>query len=83
MTLTKLFLEGLQTHKNYLRKEFAAKLISSMVNKLKKDGIKTIYSKARTWNYASNQLQQKLGFIQYSQDQVDFLYKLDVETYSI
>jgi len=74
-------LEGLQTHKDYYRNGFASKLINNMIYDLKKDGIKTLYSEARTWNAASNQLQQKLGFIKYGQHELNNLYKLDVETY--
>jgi 2-polyprenyl-3-methyl-5-hydroxy-6-metoxy-1,4-benzoquinol methylase len=74
-------LEGLQTHRDYYRKGFATKLIDNMIFDLKKDGIITLYSEARTWNDASNQLQQKLGFIKYGQDELNNLYKLDIETY--
>lgn len=77
----KFLLEGLQTHKNYLRRGFATKLINEMINDLKIDGITTIYSEARKWNDASNCLQRKLGFIQYGQDEVNILYKLNVEAY--
>ena len=72
----------MQTHKDYYRNGFASNLIDNMINDLNKDGIKMIYSEARTWNIASNQLQQKLGFIQYGQDKFNYLYKLDIMTYN-
>lgn len=74
-------LEGLQTHKDYLRMGFAAKIIKGIIYDLNKNGIKTLYSEARTWNDASNQLQLKLGFEQYGQDELNYLYRLDVESY--
>lgn len=44
----KFLLEGLQTHKNYLRRGFAIKLINEIINELKIDRITTIYSNIRS-----------------------------------
>ncbi len=74
----KYVLEGLQTHKDYYRKNYASKLISFMMKALKKDGIHTLYSEARVWNIASNQLQIKLGFIKYDQEGNNNLYKINL-----
>lgn len=78
----KYLLEGLQTHKDYFRKGYASKLIVALIQDIYKDGIETLFSEARTWNVASNQLQQKIGFIQYGQDELNYLYRLDVKAYN-
>ncbi|MFA5526858.1 MAG: GNAT family N-acetyltransferase [Acholeplasmataceae bacterium] len=72
----KHILEGLQTHRDYYRMGFATKLIQGMICDLKKEGIKTLYSKARIWNNASNALQIKLGFTRYDQVENDYLYSI-------
>lgn len=74
----KYVLEGLQTHKDYYKKNYASKLILAMIEALKKDGIHTLYSEARVWNIASNQLQIKLGFIKYDQEGNNNLYRINL-----
>ncbi len=74
----KHLLEGLQTHRDYYRMGYASKLIQGMIDDLQKDGIKTLYSEARVWNDSSNNLQTKLGFIRYGEDNNNYLYKLDL-----
>ncbi|MGE4320394.1 MAG: GNAT family N-acetyltransferase [Acholeplasmataceae bacterium] len=71
-------LEGLQTHRDYYRKNYASKLILGMMESLKKDGIKVLYSEARVWNTTSNALQTKLGFIKYGQNGINNLYKINL-----
>ena len=71
----KYLLEGLQTHKDFLRKGYATKLMNEMILDLKKDGIKSLYSQVRKWNKASNKLQRKIGFTQFGQDELNNLYK--------
>lgn len=78
----KFLLEGLQTHKDYYMQGYAMKLLDNMIFDLKKDGIKTLFSEARTWNNASNNLQIKLGFTKYGQDDYNYLYKLNVDEYN-
>jgi RimJ/RimL family protein N-acetyltransferase len=75
----KHILEGLETHRDYYRMGYGSKLIQEMINDLKKDGIKTLYSEARVWNDASNNLQSKLGFIRYGEENNNYLYKLDLD----
>jgi len=75
----KYLLEGLQTHQDHYRKGYASKLIVALIKDLNTDGIETLFSEARTWNVASNQLQQKIGFVLYGQDELNYLYKLNVK----
>lgn len=74
----KYLLEGLQTHRDYFRMGYASKLIHGIIDDLKKDGIKTLYSEARVWNDPSNNLQTKLGFIRYGEENKNYLYKFDL-----
>jgi 2-polyprenyl-3-methyl-5-hydroxy-6-metoxy-1,4-benzoquinol methylase len=73
-------LEGLQTHKDYFHKGYAMKLINHMMYDLKKEGITTIYSEVRTWNSVSHAFHHKLGFIQYGEENQNYLFQLDVNT---
>lgn len=75
-------LEGLQTHRDYYRMGFATRLIDAMIDDLRKDGIKTVYSKVRTWNEASNRLFINMGFVRYGQEGHDNLYRLDLDKYA-
>ncbi len=74
-------LEGLETHRDDYRKGYAFKLIDYMLLQLYKDGLDSLYSEARVWNDASNNLQLKIGFKQYGKEGNNFLYKIDVRTY--
>lgn len=79
--LDKYVLEGLETHKDHYRKGFATALTKEIIFDLKKDGISTLYSEARSWNVASNKLQQKMGFVKYAEDLENNFYKIDVDRY--
>lgn len=74
----KYTLEGLQTHHHYYRQGYAMKLLQEMFKSVKSDGILTLFSEARVWNDASNLLQRKLGFIQYGQDEINYLYRKEL-----
>lgn len=71
-------LEGLQTHHRYYRQGLAESLLLSMFEDLRRDGIQTLFSEARVWNEASNQLQRKVGFIQYGIEEPNYLYRIDL-----
>jgi RimJ/RimL family protein N-acetyltransferase len=74
----KYLLEGLQTHRDYYRMGYASRLIQGMIDDLQKEDIKTLYSEARVWNDASNNLRTKLGFIRYGEENYNYLYKFDL-----
>jgi len=74
-------LEGLQTHRDQFRNGYATQLIDGMIYDLKKEGIDTLYSEARVWNVASNQLQLQLGFTKYGEDKYNNLYQLNIDSY--
>jgi|LSQX01.1.fsa_nt_gb RimJ/RimL family protein N-acetyltransferase len=71
-------LEGLETHKDYYRMGHASKLLDFVIKDLKNESIDLLYSEARTWNLASNNLQIKLGFVKYAEDDYNNLYVLDI-----
>lgn len=75
-------LEGLQTHRDFYRMGFATRLIDGMIDDLRKDGVKTVYSKVRTWNEASNRLFLNMGFATCGQEGHDNLYRLDLDAYA-
>lgn len=74
-------LEGLQTHRDQFRNGYATQLIDGMIYDLNKEGIDTLYSEARVWNVASNQLQLQLGFTKYGEDKYNNLYQLNIDSY--
>ena len=71
-------LEGIETHKNYYRMSHASKLLDFVIKDLNNESIDLLYSEARTWNLASNNLQIKLGFVKYAEDDYNNLYVLDI-----
>ena len=77
----KYTLEGLQTHKDYYKKGYAIKLIDHMFLSLVLEGVKDVYSEARVWNNASNNLHTKIGFKLYANEGNNRLYKINIETY--
>jgi len=79
---SKYILEGLETHRDFYQKGFATKLMIEMIHSLKKEGIDTLYSEARIWNNASNNLQKKLGFEEYGQIYPNILYKLAINQWN-
>jgi RimJ/RimL family protein N-acetyltransferase len=79
----KYILEGLQTHKDYYHMGYAFELLNGIICDLKNDGIEYLYSEARKWNVASNNLQQKIGFKKYGEDTINNLYIINTFTYGI
>lgn len=56
----------------------ASKLLDFVIKDLNNESIDLLYSEARTWNLASNNLQIKLGFVKYAEDDYNNLYVLDI-----
>lgn len=73
------YLEGLETHRDHYRKGYATKLLFKVLQELKKNKIKKLYSIVRNHNTKSLNFHKKHGFIIITDDNINTKFSLSIE----
>jgi len=73
-----LYLEGLQTHKDFQNKAYATKLLKEVLNYLKETDYMVLRSKVAKHNTASIKIHEKLGFFKYDETKTHARYEYKI-----
>jgi ribosomal protein S18 acetylase RimI-like enzyme len=75
---TVLYLEGLETHRDYQNRGYATILLKEVLNYLKEAEYMCLRSNVTKHNHASIKLHQKLGFIRYDEKETLYRYEYKI-----